>query len=69
MAPARVVVHPPGETGGRRVTVNDEFVGTAWSAHDLTVFLQRAGLEGWDELDVLAWDGIEWRGAGIDVWA
>ncbi|MFD4791312.1 hypothetical protein ACFWN1_30580 [Streptomyces sp. NPDC058459] len=51
------------------MTVGDVFVGRAWNAHDLTVFLQHAGLEGWDELDVLAWDGIEWRGAGADTWA
>ncbi|MFI9648832.1 hypothetical protein ACIHAA_21320 [Streptomyces sp. NPDC052040] len=44
-------------------------LGTAYSLHDLTVFLERAGLEGWDELDVAAAEGlIEWRGGGPDAW-
>ncbi len=67
---ARVVVYPPAETGARRVTVDGQFIGTAFSLHDLAVFLERAGLEGWDELDVAAHaELIEWRGGGPDVWA
>jgi hypothetical protein len=51
------------------VTVDGQFIGTAFSLHDLAVFLERAGLEGWDELDVAAHaELIEWRGGGPDVW-
>ncbi|WP_426568121.1 hypothetical protein [Streptomyces canus] len=68
MAPSRVIVYPPTETGGRRVQVDEKTLGTAFSLHDLAVFLERAGLEGWDELDVAASDLIEWLGGGPDVW-
>lgn len=69
MVTARVVVYPPSETGGRRVRVDGRNIGTAYSLHDLAVFLERAGLEGWDELDVVGAVGlIEWRGGGPDVW-
>lgn len=54
MATARVVVHPPNERGGRRVEVDGQPLGMAFSLQDLAVFLERAGLEGWDELDVAA---------------
>jgi hypothetical protein len=65
----RVIVYPPGEGGGRRVRVDGSILGTAFSLHDLAVFLERAGLEGWDELDVIAAEGlIEWRGGGPDTW-
>lgn len=63
-----VVVYPPAEGGGRRVRVDGTFLGTAYSLHDLTVFLQHAGLSGWDELDVASWEHIEWRGGGPDTW-
>ncbi|GAB2731654.1 hypothetical protein [Streptomyces bullii] len=63
-----VVVYPPDEQGGRRVRVNGEIMGRAYSLHDLTVFLQRAGLEGWDELDVAGSELIEWRGGGPETW-
>jgi hypothetical protein len=66
---ARVVVYPPDPHGGRRVTVDGVTLGTAFSLHDVAVFLERAGLEGWDELDVAAHaELIEWRGGGPDVW-
>lgn len=64
----RVIVYPPSETGGRRVRVEGTILGTAYSLHDLTVFLEQAGLEGYDELDVAGWSGIEWRGGGPNVW-
>lgn len=63
-----VIVYPPSEMGGRRVRVDGQILGTAYSLHDLTVFLQHAGLEGWDDLDVAGTDLIEWRGGGPDVW-
>lgn len=66
---ARVVVYPPAENGARHVTVDGQTIGTAFSLHDLAVFLERAGLEGWDELDVAQHaELIEWRGGGPDVW-
>jgi len=69
MASARIVVYPPSETGGRRVRVDGAILGTAYSLHDLAVFLERAGLEGWDELDVAQHAELfEWRGGGPDAW-
>ncbi|MFJ6559995.1 hypothetical protein ACIQMV_08955 [Streptomyces sp. NPDC091412] len=65
---ARVIVDPPAEGGGRRVRADGTTLGTAYSLHDLTVFLQHAGLEGWDELDVAGTDLIEWRGGGPEEW-
>jgi hypothetical protein len=63
-----VVVYPPTEGGGRRVRVDGTTLGTAYSLYDMTVFLQHAGLEGWDELDVAGWQQIEWRAGGPGVW-
>ncbi|MFI9821419.1 hypothetical protein ACIHFC_13220 [Streptomyces sp. NPDC052013] len=57
-----VVVDLPNGTGGRRVSFKGRLLGTAFSLLDLTVFLQHASLEGWDELDVGACELIEWRG-------
>jgi hypothetical protein len=68
MAERRVVVSPPTETGGRRVQINGETLGTAYSLHDLSVFLERAGLEGLDEIDVAESPLIEWHGGGPEVW-
>ncbi|MGW0607176.1 hypothetical protein [Streptomyces sp. NPDC002644] len=65
----RVVVGPPGPSGGRRVRVDGRALGTAYSLRDVTAFLQEAGLQGWDELDVAGSDLIEWRGGGPDTWA
>lgn len=64
----RVVVEPPGPSGGRRVRVDGRALGTAYSLRDVTAFLQEAGLQGWDELDVAGSDLIEWRGGGPDTW-
>ncbi|MGI5135831.1 hypothetical protein [Streptomyces sp. CA-106110] len=75
MAKRPVIVYPPSETGGRRVRVGGVILGTAYSLQDLSVFLQRAGLEGWTAVDLRApdvvesaADFIEWRGGGPDVW-
>ncbi|POX51090.1 hypothetical protein [Streptomyces sp. Ru72] len=68
MAERRVIVYPPSESGGRRVRVDGEILGTAYSLHDLTVFLQHAGLEGVDEVDVAESPLIEWHGGGPEVW-
>ena len=68
MAEHRVIVFPPSESGGRRVQVDGEMLGTAFSLHDLAVFLERAGLEGVDELDVAESPMIEWHGGGPEGW-
>ncbi|MEU1600048.1 hypothetical protein ABZ468_46560 [Streptomyces sp. NPDC005708] len=50
MAEPRVIVSPPEETGGRCIQIDDQILGTAHSLHDLSVFLDRVGMEGWDEV-------------------
>ncbi|MFG3498747.1 hypothetical protein [Streptomyces sp. NPDC047928] len=48
MSSGPIVVHRPSSSGGRRVTVHsggrDEILGTAFSDHDLVVFLEGAGV-------------------------
>lgn len=68
MAERRVIVAPPSETGGRRVRVDDEILGRAYSLRDLAILLQGIGLEGWDEVDVAESPLIEWHGGGPEVW-
>lgn len=68
MPEPRVTVSPPSESGGRRVRVDGESLGTAYSLRDVAVLLQRAGLEGWDEMDVLESGLIDWQGGGPEVW-
>ncbi|WP_328826898.1 hypothetical protein [Streptomyces ureilyticus] len=48
--------------------IDDRILGTAYSLHDLTVFLQNAGLTGGDELDVAESGLIEWHEGGPEVW-
>lgn len=62
---APIVVHRPGASGGRRVTVHrdgrDEILGLAHSDHDLVVFLEGAGvIDPETILDDPQW--VEWRG-------
>ncbi|MDT0466154.1 MULTISPECIES: hypothetical protein [Streptomyces] len=68
MSEPRVIVSAPSETGGRRIRSDGEILGMAYSLHDLAVLLQRAGLEGWDEVDVAESPVIEWHGGGPEVW-
>ncbi|WP_406486599.1 hypothetical protein [Streptomyces sp. NBC_01563] len=65
MTSAPITVHQHSSTGGRRVTAHvhshDEFLGTAFSDHDLVVFLEAAGIPDADTvLDNPRF--IEWRG-------
>ncbi|MEV8103173.1 hypothetical protein [Streptomyces sp. NPDC088135] len=67
MGKAPIVVHRPSLSGGRRVSVHrngrDEILGLARSDHDLTVFLEAAGIIDPESiLDDPRW--VEWRGAG-----
>lgn len=62
-----VIVYPPSPTGGRRVRVDGEILGLAWSLRDVAEFLRRAGLEDADETLVARSELIEWRGGGPDV--
>ncbi|MEU2867047.1 hypothetical protein ACIQWL_51805 [Streptomyces mirabilis] len=72
MSSAPIVVHRPSSSGGRRVTVNsrgrDEILGTAYSDHDLVVFLEGAGIQ---EPDSILDDDrlIEWRGGRAHQWS
>ncbi|MFD6554986.1 hypothetical protein [Streptomyces sp. NPDC058398] len=72
MSRAPIVVHPPSRTGGRRVTMHssgrDGILGTAYSDHDLVVFLEGAGIQDPDSiLDDARW--IEWRGGRAHQWS
>ncbi|MFI0090748.1 hypothetical protein [Streptomyces bobili] len=64
MSSAPIVVHPPSHTAGRRVTVHshrrDEILGTAYSDHDLVVFLEGAGIHD---------PRIEWRDGRAHHWS
>lgn len=64
-----VVVYPPDEDGGRRVRVDGQISGRAYSTRDVAAFMQVAGLQDFDEMDVVRSALIEWRGGGPDVWA
>ncbi|MFE9016702.1 hypothetical protein [Streptomyces cyaneofuscatus] len=64
MTSSPIVVHGPSASGGRRVTVHssgrNEILGTAYSDHDLVVFLEGAGVAEPDSiLDDPQW--VEWR--------
>ncbi|MFC8146801.1 hypothetical protein ACFUKV_34460 [Streptomyces paradoxus] len=72
MTSAPIVVHQPSRTGGRSVTEyshgRDEILGTAYSDHDLVVFLEGAGVdEAEGVLDDPRW--VEWRGGRPHEWS
>jgi hypothetical protein len=62
-----VIVYPPSESGGRRVSVDGEDLGLAYSVADLLEFIRRAGLDP-DAVDITDPWLFEWRSAGPDVW-
>ncbi|MET8475405.1 hypothetical protein ABZY90_19685 [Streptomyces sp. NPDC006422] len=68
MAPMPVVIYPPDEDGGRRVRADGTILGRAFSVRDVVAFLQEAGLQSFDEMDVVRSDLIDWRGGGPDTW-
>jgi hypothetical protein len=63
-----VVVYPPASDGGRRVRVEDQFLGIAYGLLDVAEFLRRAGIEDADEQYVAVSELIEWRGGGPHDW-
>lgn len=67
--PRPVIVYPPDEDGGRRVRVDGTILGRAFSVREVAAFMQEAGLQEFDEMDVVRSALIEWRGGGSDVWA
>jgi hypothetical protein len=64
-----IVVRSPSMTGGRRVWVDGEILGVAYSLQDVVEFLRRAGLEDLDSTGVEQSELIEWRGGGPEVWS
>ncbi|WP_432193513.1 hypothetical protein [Streptomyces sp. bgisy027] len=63
-----IVVYPLAEDGGRRVRVDDRFVGMAYGLLDVVEFLRLAGLDEVDDDWVRRSELIEWRGSGPDGW-
>ena len=63
-----VIVYPPDEDGGRRVRIDGQIAGRAFSTRDVAAFLQEAGLQSYDEMDVVRSALLEWRGGGPEVW-
>jgi hypothetical protein len=63
-----VVIYPPDEDGGRRVRIDGAIVGRAFSVQDVARFMQEAGLQEFDEMDVVRSGLIDWRGGGPEVW-
>lgn len=63
-----MVIYPPDEDGGRRVRVESTIVGRAFSVQDVARFIQEAGLQEFDEMDVVRSLLIQWRGGGPEVW-
>jgi hypothetical protein len=66
--PQPVVIYPPASDGGRRVRVDDHFVGLAYGLLDVVEFLRLAGLDDVDDVWVQQSALIEWRGGGPDRW-
>lgn len=64
-----VVIYPPDEAGARRVRIDGTISGLAYWPRDVVAFMQEAGLQDFDEMDVVQSSLIEWRGGGPDDWA
>jgi len=63
-----IVIYPPAEDGGRRVRVDDRFVGLAYGLLDVVEFLRLAGLDDVDDVWVQQSALIEWRGGNSEDW-
>jgi hypothetical protein len=62
-----VVVLPPAQDGGRRVTINGERMGVAYSLFDIMEFLHSVGLPS-EDTSVDDPGLIEWHGGGPYDW-
>jgi hypothetical protein len=61
MSETPILIHRPGGTGGRRVTIRAQVAGLARSDNDVIEFLRRAGLpDAGDVLDDPRW--VQWLG-------
>ncbi|MFK4069913.1 hypothetical protein [Streptomyces sp. NPDC029674] len=63
-----VVIYPPNKEGSRRVRIDGTVSGCAFSVQDVAAFMQDAGLQDYDEMDVVRSPLSEWQGSGPDVW-
>ena len=63
-----VVIYPPAADGGRRVRVDEHFLGMAYGLLDIAEFLREVGIEDADETYVEGSSLIEWRGGGPTAW-
>ncbi|MFF7335397.1 hypothetical protein [Streptomyces sp. NPDC008150] len=63
-----VTVYPPDEDNARRVRIDGTISGRAFSVRDVARFMQEAGLQGFDEMDVVRSSLIQWRGGGPETW-
>lgn len=48
-----LVIYPPDAGGGRRVRIDGTIHGRAYSVEDVARFMQEAGLQSFDELDIV----------------
>ncbi|MFF2191696.1 hypothetical protein [Streptomyces sp. NPDC058157] len=65
----RIVIHRPGDDGGRRVHVDGTILGMAYSEMDLREFLRRVALPDWDAVDIEDRMLFRWEGPGPESWA
>ncbi|MFF3891363.1 hypothetical protein [Streptomyces sp. NPDC001914] len=63
-----IIVYPPDEGGARHVRADGTILGLAYSVRDIAALLQTAGLQDFNEMDVVRTEMIEWRGGGPEVW-
>ncbi|MFJ5551835.1 hypothetical protein [Streptomyces sp. NPDC093225] len=66
---ARLVIYPPDEQGWRRVRYDDVAIGVAHKPSDILVFLEAAGMEDLEALDLTDPALVAWRGGGPETWA
>ncbi|WP_251096473.1 hypothetical protein [Streptomyces sp. Caat 7-52] len=63
-----VVVYEPAEDGGRRVRLDERFLGMAYTLLDIAEFLRAAGLPDVEPGEVATASWVEWRGGGPGAW-
>ncbi|MBB5926734.1 hypothetical protein [Streptomyces echinatus] len=64
----RVIVYEPAGDGGRRVRLEDRFLGMAYTLLDIAEFLRAAGMPDVEPDDVARASWVEWRGGGPGAW-